>query len=399
MIVRKGYGYSGGVDGSDYIELSIENSQMWNNNYELNNERPTYTDNYDAQYDALLEQILNRDKFSYNALEDPLYQQYKQQYQREGDRAMQETLAEAAAGAGGMNSWAITAAQQAQNYYGSQLNDKIPELYQLAYQMYLQDIDNQVRQLGILQNASDRAYNRYRDTMSDWQSDRNFAYGLYQDDVAQGQWQQTFDYNSAWADKEWDYNVGRDTIADSRYDTEQADAKISEMISLGQTPSAELIAQSSWSEADVDLMVAAAQAQLAKKNTSTGSTGSYKPSITFSQATEAVESGNITQGVLDAYNYYHQTDWSLNDFDEDGNLIIQEEEETGDIAELDDYETASYFLDLGMGPKIDNELLDQLVAAKLIYLGDDGKLHWIDGVNANNYQQHLISDNMIAAWR
>ena len=67
-----------------------------------------------------------------------MYQQYSKMYTREGDRAMKETMAEAAAGAGGMNSFAITAAQQAANNYSARLNDTIPQLYQLAYEMYLQ---------------------------------------------------------------------------------------------------------------------------------------------------------------------------------------------------------------------------------------------------------------------
>ena len=101
-------------------------------------------------------------------MNDPLYQQYAKMYQREGDRAMKETLAEAAAGAGGMNTYAITAAQQANNYYNSQLNDKIPELYQLAYDMYINDKESKVQNLGILQNMDATQYNRYRDTINDY---------------------------------------------------------------------------------------------------------------------------------------------------------------------------------------------------------------------------------------
>ena len=129
--------------------------------------KPTFSSNYSTRIDDMLDQILNRDKFSYDAESDPLYQQYKTQYNREGNRAMNDTLASAASNAGGMNSYAITAAQQANDYYAAQVADKIPELYQLAYSMYLDDIDGQVRDLGLLQDMDNTQYNRYRDTMSD----------------------------------------------------------------------------------------------------------------------------------------------------------------------------------------------------------------------------------------
>lgn len=157
--------------------------------------KPTYESSYSDRIDQMLNEILNRDAFSYNVENDPLYQQYKAQYQREGTRAMNDTLAEVAASAGGMNSYAITAAQQANNYYNAQLNDRIPELYQLAYDMYMRDIDNQVRDLGLLQEMDDSQYSRYRDTMSDWRDDRDFAYDKYRDDMGDYQYGQGDRYN------------------------------------------------------------------------------------------------------------------------------------------------------------------------------------------------------------
>ena len=181
------------------------------------NNQPTYDDQYDEQMQELLNQILNREDFSYNAEDDPLYQQYAKMFNREGDRAMRDTMAEAAASAGGMNSYAVTAAQQAANYYSSQLGDKIPELYQLAYQMYLDDKQADVQNLNLLGQMSDRDYERYRGTMQDYYADQDFAYNLYRDDVLNGQWNQQFDWNNANADrnfmaseKEFDYNKSVD---------------------------------------------------------------------------------------------------------------------------------------------------------------------------------------------
>lgn len=252
--------------------------------------RPTYESQYKSQIDGLLNQLLNRDKFSYDHTTDPLYQQYQQQYLREGDRAMRDTLAEAASGAGGMNSYAITAAQQANNYYASQLADKIPELYQLAYNMYLDDIELQVQDLGLLQQMDNTQYDRFRDTMGDWYNDRDFAYGQYRDNVGDYQYNQSFEYqkdrdavadawkekewdygvtrdqiNDAYRNQEWDYGVERDALADSRYDTETAYDRAMTIINAGSMPSADLLAEAGLSETDARLLVAAVQAAKAPK--------------------------------------------------------------------------------------------------------------------------------------
>ena len=189
---------------------------------------PTYKDSYSERIDAMLDKVLNRDQFTYDVTSDPLYAQYQQQYNLAGDRAMRDTLGAVSARTGGLaSSYATTAAQQANQEYANRLASMVPELYQLAYQMYLDDIDLQVQDLGLLNNASDTAYNRYRDTMSDWRNDRDFAYGVYRDDAADQKWQTEFDYavgRDQVADEryeqEWNYNIGRDQVADDRYDRE-----------------------------------------------------------------------------------------------------------------------------------------------------------------------------------
>ena len=248
---------------------------------ELNQGRPEeYQSQYDPQIDALLNQILNRDDFSYDVMSDPLYQQYEEQYQRNGDRAMRETLAEAAAGAGGMNSYAITAAQQAYNNYNAQLNDVIPQLYQLAYDMYINDKESQVQNLGILQNMDATQYNRYRDTMNDFYNDKSFAYGAYQDAINQGNLNRDFNYNSMWDNINFNNN---NYLANKEYDTTQsnkdretAKEDVWKYISMGVVPSADLIAKAGMSETDVRLAVEAVKAEQAPKGTS--SKGGDNPS-------------------------------------------------------------------------------------------------------------------------
>ena len=257
--IREKYNYSGGDDGSEYNPLFQDTFGGFS--YDRS---PSYQDKYADRIDEMLNQILNRDKFSYNAEDDPLFSQYRDQYNREGNLAMQDTLGQVSARTGGLaSSYAVSAAQQANQYYAQQLADKIPELYQLAYDMYLNDIDMQVQDLGLLQNASNTAYNRYRDTMNDWRSDRDFAYGAYRDDVADGQWQTQFDYNAGRDqiadkryDQEWQYGLDRDKIEDSRYDKEWAykvaqGAKSGKYSGSGKT-SGENAADSRYASLDYD---------------------------------------------------------------------------------------------------------------------------------------------------
>lgn len=286
----------------------IDKGNNWLKNYAASNPTPTYKGT-DPRIEEQLNAILNRDDFSYDVSKDPLYAQFAKMYQREGDRAMRDTLAEVASGAGGMNSYAITAAQQAANYYNSQLGDKIPELYQLAYEMYLTDIDNKVRDLGLLQQMDDTQYGRYRDTMQDWKDDRNFAYGAYQDGVAQGNWQTQFDYNADvndrdfayndyWANKEWNEAQEDKDLANSRYDTESAKAEVEWYVSMGVMPKAELITQAGMDYDTVAQMVE--QQKVSNVPSSSSSAGNYNKDANTLSAKEAYSRVKdiVSQGVM-----------------------------------------------------------------------------------------------------
>lgn len=233
--IRNLYGYSGGADGSQYIP----DKQQF-----VYSEMPTYTDQYSSRLDAMLNQILNRENFSYDALSDPLYQQYSQQYQREGQRAMKDTLGQVSARTGGMaSSYATSAAQQANNYYASQLADKVPELYQLAYQMYLDDIDSQVQEYGLLTDASDRQYDRYQDTMKNWREDRDFAYDRFRDDIDDERYEETWQHQldregieDTRYNDQWQHQLGRESITDDRYVDETSYNKAMDLLESGAMP-------------------------------------------------------------------------------------------------------------------------------------------------------------------
>lgn len=165
--------------------------------------------------------------FEYNFTEDPLYQNYLRQAREQGNMAMNDTLAAAATAAGGMNSYAISAAQGVQNNYLQKVNDVIPELYQMAYNKYLnkQNMDLELDERDYSRWASERAYN---DSRSDLLYDRN---------MAQEQW----DYTKAQDEKKWNYGVSETT-------RKNAVAAAESLISVGEMPSDEIIAASGLSK-------------------------------------------------------------------------------------------------------------------------------------------------------
>ena len=166
---------------------------------------PEYLSRWDDALTALAGQLMSRPAFSYDYTQDPLYQQYREVYTREGDRAMRDTLGQVSARTGGLaSSYAASAASQANNYYMAQLSDIIPQLEQLAYQRYLGQGEALMDQLQAVQALEAGDYARYQDALGQWNTDRAFAY-------------------NAWSDaRDFSYSAARDQLADDRYARELA---------------------------------------------------------------------------------------------------------------------------------------------------------------------------------
>lgn len=177
---------------------------------------PSYTSKYQDQIDDLMSSILNREQFSYDPESDPTYQQYKESYTRNGQRAMQDTIGQVSARTGGLaSSYASAAGQQTYDGYMSALADKIPELRQLAYSMYQDDLNNQRANLDMLMNMENADYGRYQDRLGQYNTDRSFNYGTFSDD-------RNLNYGIYTDDRNYNYQMGRDEIADKRYEDETA---------------------------------------------------------------------------------------------------------------------------------------------------------------------------------
>lgn len=205
--IRKAYGsYSGGGDGMKgqysptYVKpnKAAENSNvdaLFNKfNEAYKNPAPTWTPRYEAEIQGLLSDISNRKGFSYNMNEDPMYQQYRDQYIREGQRAMKDTAAQTAALTGGYGStYGAIAAQQGYDNYLAGLNDVVPQLEQQAYGRYTDELADKYNQLGAYQTEENRLYGQYMDALGQYNTDRSFAFGSMQAAMDQNNHENEFD--------------------------------------------------------------------------------------------------------------------------------------------------------------------------------------------------------------
>ena len=184
-----------------------------------------YQSQWQTQLNDILQQILNREDFSYDLNGDALYQQYKDQYMQQGQMAMMDTMGQAQAMTGGYgNSYAQTAGQQAYQGYLQQLNDKIPDLYQLALQKYQMEGDALYDQYAMLGAQEEQDYGRHRDEVSDWQTELGRLQDQYnaERDYDYSKWTdgRDFAYGQYSDDRAYDYQVGRDQITDSQWQAE-----------------------------------------------------------------------------------------------------------------------------------------------------------------------------------
>lgn len=185
-----------------------------------------YTSAYADRIAGLLDRMENDQGFSYDPESDPLYKNYRDQYIRLGQRAMQDTMGSAAALTGGYGStYSQAAGQQQYQDYMTRLGEQMPALYDRAYQQYRDSVGDRQALLSNMANLDATDYGRYRDTVGDWQSDRdywtnayngerNFDYGQYQDRLAQYNTDRAFNYQGLQDQRNFDYGQYRDQVTD-----------------------------------------------------------------------------------------------------------------------------------------------------------------------------------------
>nr|DAJ15721.1 MAG TPA: hypothetical protein [Phage sp. ctucZ11] len=137
--------------------------------------RPEYQDSYSQQLKDLYDKIMGREKFQYDAANDPLYQQYRQMYVQQGRQAMADTMGQAAGLTGGYGStYSQAAGQQQYDAYLQKLNEVVPELYAQARQAYNDEGDRMLQQYQLTGDLRDDEYSRYQDRLSNWWKDLSY---------------------------------------------------------------------------------------------------------------------------------------------------------------------------------------------------------------------------------
>ena len=314
--LRSSYGgYTGGKYGADYISDGKIPNQIDSVLDQINNfgsfsfdqDAPVYNNQYAEQQQALLDAIINRPDFSWSKEEDPQWSSYKKSYLREGDRATENALGQAAAASGGRPSTAaVTAATQAGDYYAAQLNDIIPTLYQQAYDRYLNEYNMSLQDLNAVNNQEQLDYAKYLDQLGQYNTDRNFAYNQYlsdfdilQNQLASLQGQDATDYGR-WMDRVGLYRE------DQQNQQQMAQAQVDAILAAGGNPSAGLVSESGYDNEYVQALRDAYQRQMAQEAArlasggSSGGGGSSKggSKMTLTTAKQAASAGVFSDDVL-----------------------------------------------------------------------------------------------------
>ena len=255
---------------------------------------------YGQQMQEALDAIRKRKKFSYDLNGDALYQQYKDKYVQQGKQAMQDTMGQAAALTGGYGStYGQAVGQQQYDAYLQNLNDVVPELYQLALSRYQMEGDDLKTQYSLLADQYQQEYGQYRDKVGDWQTERSFLSGRYDSE-------RNLDYGM-WGDaRDFAYTDYRNGIADEQWrrQYEESVRQFNEQMALSRE-------QFAWQQAQAQ---AAAAAKSSGGGSSSGGSGgskntgssSYKDTTAYSRALAYAKAGAQSRRTANLLNGFVQ---------------------------------------------------------------------------------------------
>ena len=226
---NKGFNYDD-FSYNDYQESDIVTDAKNALDAQLAQKPVKYKSQWQAQLDETINKILNREEFSYDLNGDALYQQYKDKYIQQGKMASADVMGQAAAMTGGYgNSYAQSVGNQAYQASLENLNDIVPELYQMAYDKYNQEGQDLYNQYSMLGAQEEQDYGRHRDSVADWNTERDYLTGRYDAerdyDYSKYANERDFAYGQYGDDKSYAYNEHRNQIADEQWQKEFAEAK------------------------------------------------------------------------------------------------------------------------------------------------------------------------------
>ena len=240
---------------------SVTQAQEYLNNV-ISGKPGAYVNQYQNQLDSLYNQVMNREDFSFDLNGNALYQMYKDKYVNQGKQAMMDTMGQAAAMTGGYgNSYATTAGNQAYQSYLQQLNDIVPDLYQMELDRYNRQGEDLLKQYELTAGLESDAYGKYRDVVSDWNTERDYANADYltKYDQDYNNWANMLNYWNQQAQLE-NSNYFQQTQLDMQQaaqDREYAYQQAMAILTQGKMPSTELLTAAGISAADASALQSA----------------------------------------------------------------------------------------------------------------------------------------------
>lgn len=190
-----------------------------------------------SKLDEYTRQWEDRPDFSYDINADALYQQYKDKYIQQGKMAMADVIGQASAMTGGYgNSYAATVGNQAYQSHLQQLNDVIPELYQLAYDRYNQEGQDLLKTISMLKGERDFEYGQYNDKYNKLLGQQSYwgdqYLGLYDRDRGIYESDRSYGQNEHHTKEAAEYDAWRDRVEDGQwqknYDLSDRELKMAE---------------------------------------------------------------------------------------------------------------------------------------------------------------------------
>ena len=222
-----------------------------------------YQSQWQSQLAGTLEQILNRKSFQYDMNADALYNQYRDQYIRQGKLAMEDTLGRSAALTGGYgSSYAQQVGQQTYQGYLANLNDRLPELYRLALSKYQQEGDDLLSRYDLLSKQESTDYGRFQDAYSAWQTQRNYLADRYDTE-------RETDYDRYTGDRAFDFDIWVDAA-------KRASAQAEALLAVGVRPSDQLLQQADLASEYVNGILASLTAGAAQSGSGAGGKAAVK---------------------------------------------------------------------------------------------------------------------------
>ena len=267
---------------------------------------PVYGSQYDAQIKNLYEQIMGRGPFKYDQKTDPLYQQYVQDYTTQGKMAMRDTMGQAAALTGGYgSSYGQAVGQQQYDQYLQRMADILPQTYGMALDAYNAEGNRLNQNLETTTNLERSDYNKYLDTLNQYNIDVNRAQGD--------------------ADTWYDRMVAQEKLNYSRqldqYDMQKDQYnRLMQLISMGYTPSKEEYNAAGLSEAQGEALRGAYMPEpqtvyVGARNNAPDDEPVSVPNYTLSDFASDYAAAKTAKDKQEVYNTYVQYGLSKSDLD------------------------------------------------------------------------------------